>query len=70
MYRLSKIVYNQIALNDLLCIVFFYHAAESLDFLFVCLQSQYRFVCEAILKVYEEEIVKPFETEPPVEKEE
>ncbi|XP_048038717.1 tyrosine-protein phosphatase non-receptor type 4b isoform X1 [Megalobrama amblycephala] len=32
--------------------------------------SQYRFVCEAILKVYEEEIVKPFETEPPVEKEE
>lgn len=37
---------------------------------FVCLQSQYRFVCEAILKVYEEEIVKPCETEPPVEKEE
>ncbi|XP_067271769.1 tyrosine-protein phosphatase non-receptor type 4b isoform X1 [Pseudorasbora parva] len=32
--------------------------------------SQYRFVCEAILKVYEEEIVKPCETEPPVEKEE
>lgn len=49
---------------------FFYNAAESLDFLFVCLQSQYRFVCEAILKVYEEEIVKPFEIEPPVEKEE
>uniref|UniRef100_A0A8C1E2X7 Tyrosine-protein phosphatase n=1 Tax=Cyprinus carpio carpio TaxID=630221 RepID=A0A8C1E2X7_CYPCA len=32
--------------------------------------SQYRFVCEAILKVYDEELVKPFETEPPVEKEE
>uniref|UniRef100_A0A672P3B8 protein-tyrosine-phosphatase n=1 Tax=Sinocyclocheilus grahami TaxID=75366 RepID=A0A672P3B8_SINGR len=32
--------------------------------------SQYRFVCEAILKVYDEEIVKPCETEPPVEKEE
>lgn len=32
--------------------------------------SQYRFVCEAILKVYDEEIVKPFETELPVEKEE
>lgn len=48
----------------------FYHAAESLHLLFVCLQSQYRFVCEAILKVYEEEIVKPCETEPPVEKEE
>ncbi|XP_051978355.1 tyrosine-protein phosphatase non-receptor type 4b isoform X2 [Xyrauchen texanus] len=31
--------------------------------------SQYRFVCEAILKVYEEEIVKPFETETPSEKE-
>lgn len=26
--------------------------------------SQYRFVCEAILKVFEEEIVKPFENEP------
>lgn len=34
-----------------------------------CVQSQYRFVCEAILKVYEEEIVKPCETEP-TEKEE
>ncbi|XP_058616491.1 tyrosine-protein phosphatase non-receptor type 4b isoform X1 [Onychostoma macrolepis] len=32
--------------------------------------SQYRFVCDAILKVYDEEIVKPCETEPPVEKEE
>uniref|UniRef100_A0A8C1THR3 protein-tyrosine-phosphatase n=1 Tax=Cyprinus carpio TaxID=7962 RepID=A0A8C1THR3_CYPCA len=32
--------------------------------------SQYRFVCEAILKVYDEEIVKPCKTEPPVEKEE
>ncbi|RXN13568.1 tyrosine- phosphatase non-receptor type 4-like isoform X1 [Labeo rohita] len=32
--------------------------------------SQYRFVCEAILKVFDEEIVKPCETEPPVEKEE
>ncbi|XP_056303839.1 tyrosine-protein phosphatase non-receptor type 4b isoform X2 [Danio aesculapii] len=32
--------------------------------------SQYRFVCEAILKVYDEEIVKPCETEPSVEKEE
>ncbi|XP_051549133.1 tyrosine-protein phosphatase non-receptor type 4-like isoform X1 [Myxocyprinus asiaticus] len=32
--------------------------------------SQYRFVCEAILKVYEEEIVKPCETETPSEKEE
>uniref|UniRef100_A0A8C1ICA8 Tyrosine-protein phosphatase n=1 Tax=Cyprinus carpio TaxID=7962 RepID=A0A8C1ICA8_CYPCA len=32
--------------------------------------SQYRFVCEAILKVYDEEIVKPCKTELPVEKEE
>ena len=26
---------------------------------FAVFQSQYRFVCEAILKVYEEELVKP-----------
>ncbi|TRZ00993.1 hypothetical protein DNTS_033377, partial [Danionella cerebrum] len=32
--------------------------------------SQYRFVCEAILKVYDEELVKPCEAEPAVEKEE
>lgn len=51
-------------------VLFIRSAAESLVVHFVCLQSQYRFVCEAILKVYDEELVKPFETEPPVEKEE
>lgn len=31
------------------------------NFLFLC-QSQYRFVCEAILRVYEEGLVKPLKT--------